>query len=447
MITPQNPITMWLRVGYLWLWLVGVTFFACYATLGNESLARFATDALGAEAFAMLSERGALKLYTAAVAANVHEVLPFLALGAALGALCRLIDWSRRFFKRRAAARVNVVTDRFGGRVIMHQAALEHDPNAAMPLLRLSKREPVPAGASPIEREVLALLAAHPEIPADPDGVHGVSLFDHSLNTWERACTQHGAGSLVATLSLCHDLGKLLAYVPDADGDYRRIAIHQPLALQLVRRLPAFAQLDAPARDRFIRLLTALVTGAIPIDTTDEDRAILRACKGADYAATGAERAAQEEEERAATDPSQVASLVRTALPSLLQALNVNRCHDRSVRPEAIYLPEKNRLLLPLASLRKRIPSVLPAEIELGIDLAVPEKRAKQANAFVLAVARAVLDLDTVFEGASADDGLFMMRSGHFYEPNVVVVRAEGFADSLIKQWGMWSYEIELVKQ
>jgi hypothetical protein len=268
-----------------------------------------------------------------------------------------------------------------------------------------------------------------------------VSLATHTRNVWQRACAQHGMGSIQAMLAVCHDLGKIRAYAKRSAGTWEVVGMHRALTLQIVLGLNGVLEINEPARRVFMRLLTALTTGAVPVDASDEERRILRECKGYDFGVSAEERAENRQERITA---ARVADLISAEVPALLGRLNVNRCLDASVAPEGLYAPDQMLLFLPEKTLRKHIASALPSEIVTELRLTDRSSGTHPATEFAVAVARRVFDLVDVVADRQATNGLFRVTSGTVAMPDVLALRTNALPNRLTKQWGAWKYEIDV---
>ena len=450
---------MVMRVGYLWLWLSVASLCVCYTLLSSQSLAEFAVDQMGERAAQVLADHGPFGLYWHSVGVSTKGAAPYLLLGLLSGLLCRGLWWGRGWRRKRAMRGTHTVVDRFGGRTIMIDGVLEYDADNRELRGPFTKPDAtaLPRSVSPIEVELLALYHHFREVPADAAGFHGTSLFDHSVAAWQRAVKRHGAGSLQAILALAHDAGKLLAYEKDRTGKWRRAYAHEILALQVVGELESFTQWEHKKRDEFISLLTALVTGEIPLDFGAHERAMLRELRSIDARTThqdvqqreaSAQASAEQEIDDAPPplDAAAIAQLVGGNLIELLEGINVNQSRDASTRVGAIYMEKDGILYLPEEVLQKRLLAILPAEIAQELKLIVSNSKAApdSPSALIGEVAAQLFDLLDVVGDKQARAGRFRIKWERIAWDRTFAIRTKDFPDKLKKAWGTWNYEIDI---
>lgn len=433
---------MTLRVAYLWIWLVGLTLTGCYFALGNTGLAHFAARELGPQSIDLLGQQGVVPLYLYSVGANVVRGVPYLVIGLAVGLMCRGLGWARAYRRRRDANAVHTRRDRWGGSLEMHRAPLEYDPNVGF--CALPAPTVLPAGMSPVERDAFALLHLHPDWPADLENYHGTSLALHTRNAWQLAVQRYGMGSLTAMVAVCHDLGKLRAYRKSESGTFTRVGHHPAETLTVVRSLPGLLELPLPQRDEFLQLLTAAVTGAVPLNFPEDKRAILRAYQSSDFRATRDERNAAEEE--TVVDPDAIARLVEGDRMALLRSLNINQSIDASTAALGWYVPSSDRLWLFLEAVHRQLLALLPVEIVQGLPSRLRKRNKLQANelAFLAQVIAQWFDVDEVVDGKTGAGGVFELRSKRV-SCWAVAVRAESIPADVKNTWGGYAHEIDIL--
>jgi hypothetical protein len=435
-------MVVFLRVAYLWLWLTGITLVCNYFLLGRAGLAKLAAHELGPRAIGLLHEQGPVALYSYSIGASVMRGVPYFLIGAGLGLSCRAIGWWRAYQRRRVSRSVQVRRDRWGGALEMHGAPLEHDSDIGF--YKLPKPRTLHASMSPLERDAFALLHSHSDWPADLDNYHGVSLAQHAANAWRTAVERHGVGSLAAMIALCHDLGKIEAYRTTGTGTFVRVSHHASETLAVVRRLPGLLELATPVREAFLRLLSAAVTGAIPVDLKEGERAILRTYQHADFGATGEERGAARDD--APIDAAAVVRLVEADRLVLLRKLNINQRVDASTAAHGWYVPEADRLWLGLAGVHRQLLEILPMEIVQGLPAAL-RKRTKleqEALSFLAQIVAQLFDAEEVVDGRRGQHGVFSVRSA-LASWQAVAIRATAIPTDMKSGWGSWRYEIDIL--
>jgi len=433
---------MALRVAYLWTWLVVGTLALCYALMTADGLIEFAGRSLGDDAPGA-ARHGQPILYLSAVARHLADSAWLLPAGAGMGLLCRLIDAARSWRQRGAERRVSTIVDRFGIRLTMFQAPLEHHPDVRDLKISPLDGARLPAGLSPIERDALGLLAAHPDVPADVEGHHGVSLATHSYRAWTLACKRHGIGSLEAQVALCHDLGKIRAYAKDESGQWVRRALHRSLTLQIVRDFDGYLETDEQARTALMEALTALLTNCVPVDLSERARAIVRSAKHVDFKATAEEKRSQDE---VRIDPQALADLLRGSIVSLLAELNINRKRDAAAPVEGFYVAETAALLIPEPALRARIAQALPGEMADAFRRDPgAERKASPVRDLVVRAVQLLFDTYSVYADKPAKDGTFHIKSRIRAYEHVIAINTTSFPATLTQSWGRWNYEVDIV--
>lgn len=386
--------------------------------------------------------------------------MPYLVIGGSVGVACHVALFIRRRSLTKMSSQVNVKSDRFGVKVSMLNAPLEHDPDRLDLQYGVVNLHRLPKGISPLEIDALRLLAAYPSVPADVDGIHGSTLAEHSFNAWKVACERHQAGSLQAKLALLHDLGKLRAYSQSDKSIWIRQGMHRAAALQVVRDFPSFISMPPKERGQLMMLMTALLTNYIPVDMSEEDRAVLRSARHADFKATDAEKHAQpmnsdgvneevnsdEPEEAVTLDAEGVYELLKDSVAIILGEMNINRAVDANATLEGFYLPELKALLLPEQWLRHHIAKSLPQEITTRLDLTQKGTKGKHpARELIVDVAYLLFETFDVFGDKEPTDGTFNIQTAIRVVEDVIAIKADQLPDALKTKWGKWNYEIDVL--
>ena len=446
---------MSLRVGYLWLLLSVGSLFACYQLLSHQTLARFAVEQLGSDSQRLLVNQGSFALYWHSVGASVKSATPYVTVGFVIGLFCRGLWWIRVYLRQRIMRRTNRISDRYGGQLIMENAALDYDADNRELRGPYSLPDPtkLPPSTSPIERELFALYHHFRAIPADVAGFHGRTLFEHSVAAWDSAVKRHGAGSMQAMLALAHDAGKLLAYEQTITGQWQRCHSHEILAMQVVRGLNAYLTWEPTARSKFLSLLTALVTGEIPVEFGESERAMLRELRSIDASVTHREAQAygnnatvSESEQTPVLDAATVVQLVVNNTLALLDGINVNQSLDVSGAVEAIFIAQDEILYLPESTLRKRLAALLPTEISQELKLLTPNTKGRMhvASKLLGDVAQQLFDCVNVVGDKQARDGRFRVVWARLAWDSTFAIRTTHFPDKFAKTWGNFNYEIDI---
>jgi hypothetical protein len=436
---------MAMRVAYLWGWCTALTLGVAYFSLSNQSLALIGTRAFGGPALDVLQEHGLVLLFVDASVAHFQQGLPYLLLGLSAGLALRALGAWRSRRRRRERQGVQRVVDRWGVITQMHGAPLEHEPNVGVWALPRARESSLPAGLSVIERDALALLSRHRDWPADLEGYHHASLATHAVNAWQEALAQHGTGSLPAMIALCHDLGKIRAFAKRADGSFERVSHHPSETMQVVRDLPGITQLPREQRDKFLDLLSAVVTGKVALDLTEDERAIVRAARRADFVSTASEHG--QSHRNTLLDPAALAQLLQPDAIALVAELNVNQSKDASTAEQGCYVSAAQRLWLPLTVLHRQMLKILPPEIVLGLPLTVQQPARLEPSAVTLMaqLAATLFELEAVVDGKQAQGGMFQVRTGRRTWQAAVAIAAVQLPEALRNRWGTWKYEIDIL--
>lgn len=125
-------------------------------------------------------------------------------------------------------------------------------------VFRVKLKGPALAAAnllSPAERhlceELLQLLRAQPDHFAGHG--HGVGLLEHTLNVMAEAATKCTPDfSLPLIAAAAHDIGKLITFMPDGDGGWKRKGLHSREGARILAGLPAFQALPELHRNALL---------------------------------------------------------------------------------------------------------------------------------------------------------------------------------------------------
>lgn len=259
-------------------WICCVTLLAVFGAahlwLSPAVLAVRSVELLGGETTLSLAQEGASTTLAFLLQAELTAALPHLALGVALAIVLRLMlrRWQR---EQRPATSVTVV-DPAGAELELHGAAFDHVPVMDRMLMR-DLPETNLLGASELEKQALAAIAAVPGIPATIGGELHQSLLQQTLSVHGKACDLYGAGSLEAVATATSQIGKLLAY-QRCNGIWTEVRPHTQLTSIVLGRLPAFWRLTAAQRAHLATVLSVLGSGQMPAELDSQLRSAVDAC-------------------------------------------------------------------------------------------------------------------------------------------------------------------------
>jgi putative nucleotidyltransferase with HDIG domain len=293
----------------VWLMFVGcaLTVAGLWALLPASTVADFAilsgTGSPGSvlHTIGMSRAWGSLTWIIAMFGAGIIQNGALAGFGAAI--VLGLYMYARKTEDREVASRKLVVEDHPGGeaspyvacRMVFRKLPTAFEPDAQAIHFRRATVHTDHEWVTPLEKELLGILAAHPEWPADVQGYHTESLYRHSLTVWKHAiknCRSEGIApqspkaTLARQLALLHDAGKLLAYTPSEDSWEKKSNRHRQLGLNVLRGLAAFWALDVAERHRLELAANMMLNGYAPQDREPEIEASIRIASVSDNLAT-----------------------------------------------------------------------------------------------------------------------------------------------------------------
>ncbi len=143
--------------------------------------------------------------------------------------------------------------------------------------------------------ELIATLMADPEHYAGAG--HGVGLLAHTFNvTREVAEKCEPDFSLPLVVALAHDIGKLLTFVKDKDGEWERRGLHSRESARILAAMPSFPKLPLPEqRALLLAVKYDHAPSKMPVLSGDQEASgialrLLAALGVADKTATAAEK-------------------------------------------------------------------------------------------------------------------------------------------------------------
>jgi hypothetical protein len=430
------------KVAVLSLSLALLLFVAAYLTVPAATIAVRSVNLLGAQETVQLAEHGRGAVLRALYAAELLVAVPWLVLGGALAIGLRL---ALGFWQREPTTLESVkVIDEAGVEFEMLGESFEHVPALSRMALAPLAVDALPTDATELQRQAFAAIAAVPSIPADTQGKHACSLFEHTRRVYGKAAERYGARSLEADLAALHDVGKLLCYANRAGSWVQTYPYHDNLALVVAARLPAFWRLPPEERARLSSALTVLCTRQTPSDLDPELRQAINACRALDRGATQIEKSlAQANAPEAEADFSVLCAAIRS-LPEDLGNWNVNGVLRTAAAAEGWWLPDEAALLLPATRIRAWLASRLAPQLAEQLNLAHASTASHAADAPIADALRNEGLLAEVVQSQKLQQGWW--RSVIAREAGVIVaaLRGDRLPSSMTARWGKPRKEILL---
>lgn len=343
----------------------------------------------------------------------------YLVAGLMLGLIARLsvANWAKRPTID-PNAKVHV-TDEAGGRYTMYGVPFAHAPHA--PKLPIADVSDVPGidEASLIEVELLGAYRAGGQ-PADIGGYHGVSLFDHCLGVWRRAVEKNGACTLEAILALAHDAGKMITFIPGADGGWTRLSPrHESYNAEVIRRLPSFNSIPLDERDLILIALGYMDGGVAAKDVPSSVIAAVQHVHVLDIKTTSTE---VDERRAGEVDTSQLIQAVIELAKAPPAEWNVNRCQSASAPAGAIHLAD-GLLLVAGRALRAAIAKRVDAATSATLGLQMPSTEWHESYDDIAAAVQKAGIGQRIVNNVSSSSGWFSLRVGAAKIPHALAIK------------------------
>lgn len=225
-----------------------------------------------------------------------------------------------------------------------------------------------------LEGQLLRVLQAAPETPADLHGYHGiVPLLDHSERVAEELEKISGGHRLSRALGLGHDIGKLLTIrrepAPGNEVRWKRVATnHDLMSAHIVRSLPAFNRLSQTDRDTLNLCLSfSHRPKEVPNRSSNpEQRALLANLKTADGIVTKADRLTVDSRPTSDDSPEAVVEKLRSAI----DGLNINQVLDGTVEPDGYTSTTLTYIAVRESAMRRVLKSVIGESMARRMALA-----------------------------------------------------------------------------
>lgn len=249
------------RIAWLAASLAVLLIVTAHGVLPSRVVAMRAADLLGIASTLAAAERGNGALLQQLLIGELLAAAPWLALGAVLALLLRVV--LRRWQSDACPPHGRPVVDVAGVTLELRGAAFDHVPAHDMLALAPMPATRLPRGASELERQAFAALTIAATLPVDPRQ-STLTLLQRAQDHYDVAVRLHGAGSLVAIGVVACELGWLIARQERA-GQW--IEVHpwpDRLAMLALARLPAYWQLTAAERARIGALVDYVCTEQTP---------------------------------------------------------------------------------------------------------------------------------------------------------------------------------------
>ncbi|MDT8992853.1 hypothetical protein RQP54_18410 [Curvibacter sp. APW13] len=371
------------------------------------------------------------------VPSQVYHQWIYLVAGVLVGVIARfaVANWAKQP-KVDAASKVSV-TDEAGGRYTMHGVPFAHAPHA--PKLVIADVSDVPGieAASLIEVELLGAYRAGGR-PADVDGYHGVSLFEHCLSTWRKAVETNGPCTLEAILALAHDAGKLITFVPANDGAWKRLSPkHESYNAEVVRRLPSFFAIPKEERDLLMLALGYMEGDVAAKDVPDVVVTAVEHVHILDIKATSTE---VQERRAGEVDTSQLIRAVIDLAKSPPEDWNVNRSQSSSAPAGAIHLQD-GLLLVAGRAMRAAIAKRVDAATSATLGLQLPSTEWHQSYEEIAAAVQKAGLGQRIVNNVASSSGWFSLRVGAAKIPHAIAIKTQA-TPATQGLWGVNQLEI-----
>ncbi len=414
--------------------------FVAYTTQDSNVIAARLIATHGVEKAKVMAREGTGAVMTTLVFDQIHASARYIGFGAFMGLLARLAVWNWTRPARKPKLKSSV-RDEAGGIYSVYGLAFSHAPT--IPHWEVADVSDIKAlaKASVIEREMLAAYRKAGS-PADLDGYHGTTLFEHSLGVWQRAVEQYGACSLEAIVAVCHDAGKLLTFSKNEDGQgwTRTTPEHEAYNSESVRRAPSFWKMNHAERD-LIMAAMHYMTGSVA--ASDVPSACVRAVqrvKVLDVRTTRKEVTRRTGQ----VDLSSIAQQIILLAQDPPEDWNINRSVNTSAIPMALYLHD-DLLLVSGRALRQSLAETVDPATASALVLKVPAQDWHTAYDAIAEAIKATGLGARIVNNVATETGWFNVRMGRAFIAHAIVLKTSATAVQKAK-WGVYPYEITLTE-
>lgn len=421
------------------------------SALGAATLCMVAASAIGQDQIAvrLLAIHGPQKALEIAqnngttsamlglITSQIEQQWFYLFAGLGLGLIARMavVNWAKRPTID-PDGRV-FVTDEAGGRYAMYGVPFAHAPHATkLPVADVSDVQGL-EDASLIELELLGAYRAGGQ-PADVEGYHGVSLFDHCLEVWRKAVAKNGACTLEAILALAHDAGKLITFIPEKDGGWKRLSPkHESYNSEVIRRLPSFYNIPREERELILLALGYMEGGVAAKDVPSGVITAVEHVHVLDIKTTSSE---VEQRRAGEVDTSQLIRAVIELAKAPPADWNVNRSQSTSAPAGAIHL-EGGLLLVAGRALRSAIAKRVDSATSATLGLQMPSTEWHESYDDIAAAVQKAGIGQRIVNNVASTSGWFSLRVGAAKIPHALAIKTQA-TPATQGLWGVNQLEI-----
>lgn len=411
-----------------------------YSTQSADAIAVRLIATHGVEQAKVMAREGTGWVLLTLVVDQLRMSIRFVFLGVFLGLLSRLAVW--HWVRPDGNPKVkSSARDEAGGIYSVYGLAFAHAPTIPhWPVADVSDIEGL-KDASIFEREILAAYRMS-AIPADVDGYHGTSLFEHSLSVWRRAVELYGIRSLESITAACHDAGKLLTINRSSDGVgwTRTTPQHEAYNAEAVRRIPSFWKITKNERDLVMAAMHFMTGSLIASEVPSACVRSVQRVKVLDVCTTKQEvfrRTGQ-------VDLGNIAQQIMLLSQSPPADWNINRSSNSSAAPMALYLQD-DLLLVAGRALRQSLAESIDAASSAALSLNVPAQDWHVSYDTIAEVIKATGLGTRIVNNVATESGWFKARLGRTTIPHVIALKTTAEAAQKTK-WGSNSFEIVLTE-
>lgn len=428
------------QITSLMLLIASLMWLAAYTSQDADVIAVRLIATHGVDQAKIMAREGTGVVMATLVVDQLHWSIRFIGFGVFFGLLSRFAVW--HWVRPEHNPKIKSSTrDEAGGIYSVYGLAFSHAPTIPhWPITDVSEVKGL-AEASVIEREMLAAYRKS-GLPADVDGYHGTSLFEHSLSVWQRAVEQYGARSLESIIAVCHDAGKLLTITrnPDGEGWTRTTPAHEAYNAESVRRIPSFWKIPSAERDLVMASMHFMTGSVVASEVPGPCVRAVQRIKVLDVRTTKQEVARRTGQ----VDLGSIAQQIMLLSQSPPEDWNINRSINSSASPMALYLHD-DVLLVSGRAMRQSLADVVDPATAAALVLNIPAQDWHVAYDAIADAIKATGLGARIVNNVATETGWFKARMGRSTIPHVIVLKTSVNAAQKTK-WGSNPYEIVLTE-
>lgn len=412
-----------------------------HMAVGEAQIAQRLVTLYGPGQALVLARQGGDGLLLGLVPQQIRWAIVYLAGGLITGLVARLAvrTWAKKDVVD-SESRV-AVTDEAGGRYVMFGVPFAHAPSA--PQWTIADVSEV-AGidqASTIEIELLGAYKAGGQ-PADTQGYHGVSLFEHCTATWRSAVEQSGPCTLESILALAHDAGKMVSMKKGDDGTWVRLTPkHEMYNAEAIRRLPSYWSMPAGERELIMLALNYMAGGVAAKDVPIEVVNAVQRVHIHDVRTTSNETTDRRAGE---IDRSQLIKAVIELSKEPPADWNINRSQSSSAPAGAIHISD-GVLLVAGRALRTALAQRIEPATAAALSLHLPASDWHDSYTEIAAAVQKAGLGQRIVNNVASESGWFAVRVGQAKMPHALAIRTDTSAATR-GRWGVNQLEIVLTE-